>query len=307
MNILFTGASSFSGYWFVQELLHTGHNVTAALSLPPTAYNGLRGQRLTALPTTCVKKFSTPFGSPAFMQLIKQQPHWDILCHHAACVRNYKSPSFNAVAALKENTRNATAVLKQLKQRGCQRIVLTGSFFESGEGGIRQAAALSPYGLSKSLTTAYFRYYALQEKWSLGHFVIPNPFGPMEEPRFIAYLMRNWKDAAIANVNTPNYLRDNIHISLLAKAYAQFVNTLPVNAGFSRLRPSGYVETQGEFTRRFAREMRKRLSLPCQLKLAKQTDFNEPMKRINNQPLDSKALAWSEKKAWDDIAQFYRE
>ena len=307
MNILLTGASSFSGYWFVKELAHAGHTITAALSLPATTYNGLRQQRLTALPTACIKKFNAPLGSPAFIKIIKQQPHWDLLCHHAACMRDYKTPSFDVIAALKENTRNAPTVLAQLKQRGCQRIVLTGSVFEAGEGGECQAAALSPYGLSKSLTTAYFHYYALQEKLRLGHFVIPNPFGPLEEPRFTAYLIRTWKNAAVANVNTPDYLRDNIHVSLLAKAYVQFINTLPSNTGFSRLRPSGYVETQGKFARRFACEMRKRSTLPCRLKLAVQTDFGEPMKRINNQPLDSKALAWSEKKAWDDIAQFYRE
>ncbi len=308
MNILLTGASSLSGYWFVHELVRAGHTVTAALSLSPTAYHGLRQQRLTALPTACIKKFNAPLGSPAFIKIIKQQPHWDLLCHHAACMRDYKTPSFDVIAALKENTRNAPTVLAQLKQRGCQRIVLTGSFFESGEGGACQAAALSPHGLSKSLTTAYFRYYALWEKLRLGHFVMPNVFGPLEEPpRFAAYLMHAWKNNTIANVNTPDYLRDTIHVSLLAKAYVQFINTLPSNTGFSRLRPSGYVETQGKFARRFAREMRKRSDLPCRLKLARQTDFSEPMKRINNQPLDSKALAWSEKKAWDDIAEFYRQ
>ncbi len=59
---------------------------------------------------------------------------------------------------------------------------------------------------------------------------------------------------------------------------------------------SGYVETQGAFTRRYAREMRKRLNLPCTVHLIKQTDFNEPMKRINSQLLDKKELNWSEKK-----------
>jgi UDP-glucose 4-epimerase len=30
MRILFTGASSFTGYWFVRELVAAGHEVVAA-------------------------------------------------------------------------------------------------------------------------------------------------------------------------------------------------------------------------------------------------------------------------------------
>ena len=50
-----------------------------------------------------------------------------------------------------------------------------------------------------------------------GKFVIPNPFGPLEEPRFCAYLVRTWKKGETARVNTPLYVRDNIHVSLLAR------------------------------------------------------------------------------------------
>ena len=34
MKILFTGASSFTGYWFVKELAERGHEVTALLRRP---------------------------------------------------------------------------------------------------------------------------------------------------------------------------------------------------------------------------------------------------------------------------------
>ena len=95
------------------------------------------------------------------------------------------------------------------------------------------------------MTAAVFRFYAQDANMSLGKFVIPNPFGPFEELRFTAYLIRCWRDGKAATVNTPDYVRDNIHVSLLAKAYAAFVAGLPSQAGFSAHHPSGYVETQG--------------------------------------------------------------
>ena len=56
----------------------------------------------------------------------------------------------------------------------------------------------------------------------LGKFVIPNPLGPFEEPRFCAYLIRQWQAGEAAEVRTPAYVRDNIHVDLLAAAYAAF-------------------------------------------------------------------------------------
>ena len=89
---------------------------------------------------------------------------------------------------------------------------------------------------------------------TLGKFVIPNPFGPYEEQRFTHYLMKNWFAKTTAVVNTPSYIRDNIHVSLLARIYAHFAATLP--DGVSRANPTGYVESQGAFTQRVANEMR---------------------------------------------------
>ena len=303
MNILFTGASSFTGYWFMYELAAAGHDITAVFRRGEKDYDGLRAQRIAHLPA-CNRVFNCAFGSAKFIRTINRASHWDMLCHHAADVHNYKSPDFDAVAATGRNTHHIAAVLDALKARGGQKILLTGSVFERGEGGEKQSQALSPYGLSKTLTTECVQFYVAQRGLRLGRFIIPNPFGPWEEPRFTAHLMRCWQRGDKAGVLTPDYLRDNIHVSLLAKAYARFARTLPARAGIIVSRPSGYVETQGAFARRVAREMKKRLPWSCALVLQKQTDFSEPMVRINR--IQPETAGWSEKKAWDELAAFYR-
>jgi hypothetical protein len=137
-------------------------------------------------------------------------------------------------------------------------------------------------------------------------FVVPNPFGPFEEPRFCDFLLRHWTAGKTPEVKTPAYTRDNIHASLLAAAYADMINRIDGLPTEARLAPSLYAETQGAFAERFAREIGERLGLDCPLNLAEQTDFPEPMVRVNTDPLDHDALGWSESEAWDELAGYYR-
>src|SRR5688572_17638352 len=118
--------------------------------------------------------------------------------------------------------------------------------------------------------------------------------------------MRCWRASKPAEVKTPGYLRDNIHVDLLAAGYLEFATKLAAgNAELLRLNPSGYTETQGEFATRVAREMRARSTLKCEVILGTQTDFSEPRKRLNSQPAAARFPAWDEAKAWDAFAKFY--
>jgi UDP-glucose 4-epimerase len=307
MRALLTGASSFSGYWFATKLRAAGFTVVAPLRSVPSAYTGLRGERVKKLAEVAEIIGDCPFGGPAFLDLIRGGQDFDVLCHHAARVGDYRSLDFNIPEALAENANNLRVVLERMKERALKAVVLTGSVFEAGEGaGNEPMRAFSPYGLSKTLTAEVFRHWCTIYKISFGKFVIPNPFGPLEEPRFCAYLIRTWRAGETAGVSTPNYLRDNIHVDLLALAYASFVKDMIETGSSRRFGPMGYVETQGAFAERYAREMRPRLGLDCALRLSDQTDFSEPLVRINTCAIETAALGWSATKAWDGIADFYQ-
>jgi nucleoside-diphosphate-sugar epimerase len=245
---------------------------------------------------------NAPFGSDPFLQVAGAE-RYDLFCHHAADVTNYKSADFDALQALENNTRNLRLVLKTVN---CP-VLLTGSVFEQEEGtGNRPLRAFSPYGLSKGLTHQFFRYYCQEAGLPLGKFVIPNPFGPFEEPRFTAFLMKNWRDAKPVEVKTPDYLRDNIHVDLLAAVYTQFaVRTAALKTGEAAFNPSGYVEKQGAFAQRVAREVQVRLGWKCELILAKQESFAEPLERANTEPAARLAPDWNEVRAWDAFTTFY--
>lgn len=303
MHILFTGASSFTGMWFVDELVKAGHQVTSIIRNPRSTYSALRLQRIDKLPSEVIEDCT--FGSDTFIKLIKRQK-WDLLCHHAADVTNYKSPDFDPVAALENNTYRLKDVLNALKEQSCNRILLTGSVFEQGEGaGSDHLRAVSPYGLSKGLTSEMFRFYCTINQFKLGKFIIPNPFGPFEEVRFTSFLMQNWFAEKNVFVSMPSFVRDNIHVSLLAKAYRDFAESLTLTPGFEKVNPSGYPESQGAFTSRFAQEMRNRLNLTCTFELGIQKEFSEPKVRLNTDLLDADKLGWDESSAWDELALYY--
>ncbi|WP_425398134.1 NAD-dependent epimerase/dehydratase family protein [Aeoliella sp.] len=305
MRVLLTGASSFTGYWFVRELTEAGHTVFATYTRASVdEYEGVRGKRVSRLSGVCQQEFACRFGDDRFLDLVGEV-NPDVLCHHAAEVTEYKSPDFDYAAALQANTLRLPEVLRQLNAVDCRRVVLTGTVFEEYEGaGNEPSVSFSPYGLSKALTDRVYRHFVCAAEMSLGKFVIPNPFGPLEEPRFTAYLARCWNAGDVAQVRTPAYVRDNIHASLLAKAYRLFVESLP-ETGFTKINPSGYVETQGAFATRFANELRKRLPWACELEFGDQFQFDEPPVRINTTPIDVVGLNWDESRAWDAIAEYY--
>ncbi len=304
MDILLTGASSFTGYWFVRALSEGGHRVTAPLRGPLATYDGVRGERTRRLVGIATVVENCPFGSEAFLSLADSQ-RWDVMAHHATATANYRSLDFDLLGAVAENTRSLETMLPGLADRGLKAVVLTGSLFEQDEGvGNAPMAAFSPYGLSKGLTAQVFRYWCGAYGVPLAKFVVPNPFGPFEEARFCQYVIRSWLTGETPIVRMPRYVRDNIHVDLLARIYADFVGKVVANGAALQLNPSLYPESQGAFALRLARELAPRLKVETPVKFAEQTEFPEPAVRINTDVVN--IVGWRESDAWDAIASYYR-
>jgi UDP-glucose 4-epimerase len=299
VRILLTGGSSFTGCWFARELAAAGHAVTATLR--SSSYEGLRGDRVAELRRHCETVDGIEFGDDRFVELVRAGG-WDMLCVHGARVEGYRSPEFDVAAALAANTRRAADVVAHVP-----RVLVTGSVFEPGAGRSDDGSlpAFSPYGLSKAFTSEVFRYLCGRHGVGFGRFVIPNPFGPMEEPRFTSFLARSWLAGETPQVRTPEYVRDNIHVSLLARAYVSFAEQVPAGGGSVEVGPSGYRESQGAFARRFAAEIGVRLGLPAPLQLVAQEDWSEPATRVNSDTVDAGSLGWDETAAWDELARWY--
>ena len=268
-----------------------------------TAYDGARRTRVREFQKFAEGVFECTFGEKRFLEVARSEA-WDVYCHHASDVANYRSPEFDPLYATRSNTNNLGEVLLALENAGCSRLLVTGTVFERGEGqGSDRLPAISRYGLSKTLSWEVFLFEALERNFQLGKFVIPNPFGPLEEPKFTAYLAKTWKTGEAASCRTPNYIRDNIPVSLLALEYKQFLEQQP--PGLSRCNPSGYVESQGRFTERVAHEFKARTDWDCQITPTEQAEFTEPMIRINSQLSAPRHPQWDESHFWSQFVDFY--
>ncbi len=305
-RILLTGASAFTGLWIAEALARAGHHVLAPLRRPLSDYSGLRRDRVVRLAASAQVVFDAPFASPRFMDLMAPGAV-DLLAHHAADIPNYRAADYDAIAGMVRNTDGAREVLAALARAGGQAVIATGTFFEPGEGGSGpDALAVSPYGLSKGLTNLALHHLAAWEGLDFAKFVIPSPFGEMEEGRLGWSLFQAWFAGQPGVIRTPRYVRDNIPVPLMAGAYADLAARVLAEPGRPHLaRPSGFVGTQGDFAQRLAREARSRLDLPCQVELLAQSEFAEPEVRVNAQSCITKD--WDGPGFWDGYVQYYRE
>ncbi len=302
MKIVLTGASSFTGAWFAATLARDGHAVTATLQGRADDYAPLAALRIAMMRDAGVALAEgVSHGNDAFFALIGEG--CDVLGYHGADVRDYRSPDFDVQRAVAANTAAIGETLDRAKRAGTGRIVYTGTVAEPGEGGGEAAErAMSPYGLSKYLSWEVLHAEARAAGVALGKFVIPNPFGRFEQERYCSYLMACWARGETAQVRTPGYIRDNIPVDRLARAYAGFARLAPGDPGADACRPSGYAGSQADFTARFAREIGSRLALATPYALLAQSDFSEPLTRINR---DAAAPGWDEGRFWDDLAAYY--
>lgn len=97
MKIIFTGATSFTGLWFVKELAQKGFEVISLIKRKRSDYSGLRLDRLLEVEKWSTPVFGCDFGSDLFFQVLNELTTLDIFCHHAADVTDYKSVIFNPV------------------------------------------------------------------------------------------------------------------------------------------------------------------------------------------------------------------
>ena len=104
MKVLLTGASSFTGYWFARALHARGVHVVAPLrSAAASCADQLRAERVRCLKAIAEIVEVAPFGSNRFLEMAKGGGY-DVLCHQAARVGDYRSPDFDIPGALAENT-----------------------------------------------------------------------------------------------------------------------------------------------------------------------------------------------------------
>ena len=220
-RVLFTGLSSFTGYWFTEKLAEKGHKVVGCLSKNTSDYNSDQNERLNQANSNIRIEQNVSFGSESFLQLVSDfKP--EVFSFHHAFVTGYKDPSFNVDNAISNNLNNYEEVIKRLAESGCKQIIMTRSIFEKGLGKTDVEIDISPYGHSKRKTFEIFSQ-AVPKDIKLRSFVICNPVGRYEGNNLTSYLIKCWIEGKPASLMQPKLVRDFVPIELLSNSYAQFI------------------------------------------------------------------------------------
>jgi len=296
MRILITGPSSFSGSFFIEALSKAGHEVVTTLTKTQSCYHGIRLQRLQKSMQYATVHEQICFGDEQFIELVHRES-FDVFCHHGAWTESYNSMNYDFEKAFANNTRSMNRVCQILAANGCQKIIVSGSIFAECE------EPFSPYGLVKRLTTQTTTFYGTHFGMHVSSFVIPNPFGPLDNPKLIHYLSTEWSANRIPSIRTPEYIRDNIPITLLALGFVHWVEQCPSTVGVSSFKPSGYISTMEDFIQRVAQVFRGATSWECVVDIEPQTDFSQPMKLVNDVPLMGLFQSWNEQVFWDSLIE----
>ncbi len=292
-RVLFTGLSSFTGYWFTEKLAEKGYEVAGCLSHNKSDYNSDQTERLNILNSSIRIEENVSFGSESFLQLISDfKP--EVFSFHHALVTGYKDPSFNVENAILNNLNNYQEVIKKLIESGCKQIIMTRSIFEKGLGKTDVESDISPYGQSKRKTFEIFSQ-AVPKDIKLRSFVICNPVGRYEGNNLTSYLIKCWIEGKPASLMQPKLVRDFVPIDLLSNSYVQFIEsneqmTIPSNLPVSNYE---YARKIGDITRKL-----KNIQTPIDT-MNEQYDQNESFFRtgidkvdFNNK--DQEELFWEE-------------
>ena len=306
MKILFTGASSFTGMHFIEALLLEGHDVLAVFSRPMEAYTGISQVRMKRIQkkTACI--FGAKYGTKPFMDMLENH-NFDVYCHHWSYTTNYQKLDFDLEKALQQNTLNITTVLECLVKKGCTKIAVTGSIFSGFQNNHESKLPFSPYGLSKKIQSEIFHLYGDILGLDVRTFVIPNPFGAFDNRKMASIFLEQWLNNKTAQVFIPDYIRDNIHVELLALGYVSWIQSFfNPDIQDTVFCPSGYQMSVKDFVSQFAQAMRPRLQVPCDFVCLKQNDFSQPLQLINNIDI-AETLQVSTDSYWDNLARFALE
>jgi nucleoside-diphosphate-sugar epimerase len=291
--VLFTGLSSFTGYWFTEKLAEKGYEVVGCLSHNKSDYNSDQTERLNILNSSIRIEENVSFGSESFLQLISDYKP-EVFSFHHALVTGYKDPSFNVENAILNNLNNYQEVIKRLIESGCKQITMTRSIFEKGLGKTDVESDISPYGQSKRKTFEIFSQ-AVPKDIKLRSFVICNPVGRYEGNNLTSYLIKCWIEGKPASLMQPKLVRDFVPIDLLSNSYAQFIEANEEMIIPSHLPVSNYEYAQkiGDITRKL-----KNIQTPIDT-MNEQYDLNEAFVRtgidkvdFNNK--DQEELFWEE-------------
>ena len=296
-NILFTGVSSFTGFYFVKKMSENKNiNIFCALTQNRKSYSLLQKKRIDLISK---KKnvhllFNCKFGDKNFIRLLKLKK-FKILCFHHSYTKNYNDNlNFNFSKSLINNLNNVENVFSNILKNS--KIIISNSYFQSSFK--KNYKSFNKYGISKNITYETYKNFCNLYNIKYKSIFINNPWGVLEEKKFNYYLISSWLKNKEVNIKHPNYIRDNINVEILSSKYNKIVLS---NSSKNEYYPSGYCSSNKVFVEALRVEFEKFFNITTKVKYSKNLVNNEPITRINK----SKILKEVKFQNKDNLIQYF--
>ena len=297
-NILFTGVTSFSGFYFVKKMSENKNfRVFCILTKNRTSYDFLRKKRIDLISK---KKnvhliFNIKFGDRNFIKLLKKV-FFNIICFHHSYTKNFSSDKkFNFLKSLKENLNNVEQVFNHISKKST--IIISNSYFQKSLK--KKYNSFSKYGTSKDITYETYKQFCNLNRIKYKSIFINNPWGVLEGKKLNYYLIKSWFEQRKTIIKYPLYIRDNINIEQLSKKYNKIVLSKSLTKEYY---PTGYCSSNKVFVEALRGEFEKFFKIKTKVKYLKNSKYNEPLIRTNSKKI-TKKVKFKEK--LDDYFKYY--
>lgn len=286
LSCLITGATSFSGTWFTKTMLDAGIECIA-VSRNTESQSTIVQSRL-----NWVRKYYPDFKLTTLKEM-HGIPSVDVVCFHGTATFDYRNPQFDIDLAVQSTLEISTIIHSKFKNA---LYVHTGTFSEPNESIGNNTLSFNPYSTSKNII--YNEHKALIGEDQLFKYVMPNPFGPLENHKFTGYLIQQWAVGKKPLIKSPNYVRDNVPIDLLSAHYVQTLINYTKGLGARTAWPSKYIESNLAFAKRYANHFNELTGYPTPIDAVLHHEFEEPRIRINKDYCEDTVKGWSEIDSW---------
>jgi hypothetical protein len=220
VNIIFTGVTSFTGFWFA-NIISQNHNVICPIQKKRKDYTGIKLERLNNLSDKITLVEDAEFGNSKFNYEVSGNV--DILCfHHGHVDQYYDNQKFDFAKAIDESSKFFFNFTKVLKKSSIKKIIYTRSIAEPEFRQVQNQWAIN-YGhykqdLLNKIKDSFSPLVPIYE------YVIPNPIGAFNNQRLIESFYVAVQRNISFYLSDPNSVRDNIPIDLLSRDYHLFLS-----------------------------------------------------------------------------------
>jgi nucleoside-diphosphate-sugar epimerase len=296
MKVAISGATSYTGACIAEAFGTHGHVTTALCQAELTAYSGVKRLRLERIVRAGVELVCGLRAEDGSIADFLGSRRFDVWVHHHHAMERFRAPDYDVARARAVGIEPLDDIVDALARSGGRAVLLSGTYFEPGEGGRPSDAPSTPYAESKRELSEALAARTANAGLSFAKIVIPAPTGALENAdRLTPQLITTAEKRVPFPLRSPASVMDMIPGEALAEVYVRAAReALDYALAAPRIyRPSGRVVTALDWAETVRSELLRPLSLAFALELAiPELSEQAPPVTFRNSASEALAIDW---------------